>query len=473
MIKRLCLIMRVTPSFVAVFLTVTAINMLDTSVSAIAQRKKKPMHEVRLITLDPGHFHAALIQKEMYDGVSPRVSVYAPLGTDLLEHLGRITRFNSRRENPTRWELDVHTGDDFLARMLSERPGNVVVISGRNRGKIDRIKSSVSAGLNVLADKPWIISIDDFPKLEQALDDAYRKKLIAYDVMTERFEITTILQKAIAGDPRAFGTIVHGTPEAPALEMESAHHLMKMVAGAPNLRPAWFFDVSQQGEGLADVNTHLVDLALWMLFHEQPIDYRKDLEIVSARRWPTVISRAEFQRVTNEPDFTSYLTPNIKNRRLEYFCNGEVFFKVRGISVKLSVKWNYEAPPGTGDMHAAVLRGTKSRVEVRQGKPENHRPEVYVVPNQPGDKAEVAAALEKRIESLQDDYADVGIEDLGSELRLTIPDRYRVGHEAHFAEVTSRFLKYLGTPSLMPGWEKSNMLAKYWVTTNAVRLSHR
>ncbi len=43
----------------------------------------------RLITLDPGHFHAGLIQKEMYPGVAETVHVYAPLGPDLLAHLGR------------------------------------------------------------------------------------------------------------------------------------------------------------------------------------------------------------------------------------------------------------------------------------------------------------------------------------------------------------------------------------------------
>ena len=43
--------------------------------------------DVRFMTLDPGHFHAALVQKEMYPGVSPQVDVYAPLGPDLLGHL--------------------------------------------------------------------------------------------------------------------------------------------------------------------------------------------------------------------------------------------------------------------------------------------------------------------------------------------------------------------------------------------------
>jgi hypothetical protein len=65
---------------------------------------------VRLITLDPGHFHAGLIQKEMYPGVAETVHVFAPLGPDLLAHLGRVAAFNGRRENPTRWKLEVHAG---------------------------------------------------------------------------------------------------------------------------------------------------------------------------------------------------------------------------------------------------------------------------------------------------------------------------------------------------------------------------
>jgi hypothetical protein len=40
------------------------------------------MAEVRLITLDPGHFHAALIQKEMYPGVAKQARIYAPLGAN-------------------------------------------------------------------------------------------------------------------------------------------------------------------------------------------------------------------------------------------------------------------------------------------------------------------------------------------------------------------------------------------------------
>jgi len=134
--------------------------------------------DVRLMTLDPGHFHAALIQKEMYPGVAARVDIFAPLGPDLFEHLKRIAAFNARPERPTSWRTEVHASPDCSERMFRERPGNVVVLSGRNRGKIDRIVSSVQAGLHVLGDKPWILESADLPKLARALAEADKKGLV-------------------------------------------------------------------------------------------------------------------------------------------------------------------------------------------------------------------------------------------------------------------------------------------------------
>ena len=68
----------------------------------------------------------------------------------MLDYLQRIKLFNSRHENPTAWEIELHTGADFFERMLRERPGNVVIMSGRNRPKIDRVAASVEGSLNML-----------------------------------------------------------------------------------------------------------------------------------------------------------------------------------------------------------------------------------------------------------------------------------------------------------------------------------
>ena len=279
-----------------------------------------PAPDVRFITLDPGHFHASLVQKEMYPGVSPTVHVYAPLGSDLTDHLGRISRFNLRKDAPTAWQLEVHTGPDFLERMLKDRPGNAVVLSGRNRGKIERIQASLDAGLHALVDKPWILEVTDLPRLEKALATADGTGRVALDIMTERFEVSSELQRELVNDSATFGTLLPGSEAEPAVYMESVHHLMKTVAGAPNIRPVWFFDSDQQGEGLNDIGTHLVDLVQWTLFPEQSLDHRKDLKILGAYRWPTMIPRAEFRRVTRE-DFPPELAPRVKADSLEYFCN--------------------------------------------------------------------------------------------------------------------------------------------------------
>jgi predicted dehydrogenase len=436
----------------------------------LALQGSAPMADIRFITLDPGHFHAALVQKEMYPGVSSKVQVYAPLGSDLVDHLARVAGFNRRRDSPTTWELEVHTGPDFMERMLREHPGNAVVLSGRNRGKIDRVQASLEAGLHALVDKPWILEASDLPKLEKALSTAEERRLVALDIMTERFEVTSQLQRELVNDPATFGTLIPGTEADPAVYMESVHYLKKIVAGAPNPRPVWFFDTEQQGEGLNDIGTHLVDLTQWTLFPDQVIDYRKDVQVLRAQRWPTLIPRAEFRSVTRE-DFPAFLSPRVKNDVLEYFCNTLVSYTLRGAHVGLSVIWDWEPAPGTGDTHFAYYRGSRAKVEIRQGAAEKFRPELYLVPGAAGDKPVVLAAAQKRIASLQAQYPGSGVEDLGAELRVTIPDRLRVGHEDHFAQVTQRFLRYVRDRSTLPSWERPNMLAKYYVTTEGTRLA--
>jgi predicted dehydrogenase len=437
------------------------------------QESGRSLPAVRLMTVDPGHFHAALVQKEMYPDVAARVDVFAPFGPDLVAHLNRIASFNTRRENPTAWQLEVHAAPDFFDRMLRERPGNVVILSGRNRHKIEQIAASIRAGLNVLADKPWILKSDDLQTMEAALAEADARKLVAYDIMTERFEITTIVQRALVNDRATFGEIVKGTGTDPAVYMESVHHLMKVVAGAPNIRPQWFFDTAEQGEGFNDIGTHLVDLVQWTLFPEQSVDYRADVRVIAAQRWPTRIPDDDFRRVTGEPGFPSPLSSSVKEGKLEYYCNTLVSYALRGIHTTLNVIWDWEAPAGSGDAHFAFYRGTRSRIEVRQSRADRFRPELYVVPATAAVKPQVLAAVQAKIHALEQQYPGIGVEDRDAEIHITIPDALRIDHEAHFGQVTTNFLTFLRDRRALPVWERPNMLAKYYVTTIGTELSRQ
>jgi predicted dehydrogenase len=412
--------------------------------------------QVKLIVLDPGHFHATLVQKEMYPGLDPTVSVYAPMTPDVVDYLNRIALFNTRKDHPTAWNIELHAGPDYFERMLKEHPGNVVILTGRNRPKMDRIEASVNAGLNVLADKPWIIAAHDLPRLERVLHEAKEKKLVAYDIMTERFEITSILQKELVNNESIFGKLASGTEVEPAVAARSVHHLMKVVAGVPLRRPAWFFDVSEYGDGLADVGTHVVDLVQWTAFPRESIDYKKDIRILNSRRWPTVISKADFERVTGETEFPASLAPHVKDGMLDYDCNNAIHYTVRGAHIALDVRWNWES--ASGDIYEVSFRGTKSSIELRQGAAELFVPELYVVSGDPA----VFAALSRWAAA----HPGLAIEQHPGEARIVIPQALRVGHEDHFGQVTNLFFDYLKNPASMPAWELSNMIVKYFISTS-------
>ena len=427
--------------------------------------------EVRLITLDPGHFHASLVQKVMYPGVSPIVRVYAPLGPDLDEHLKRVGAYNIRSIDPTSWEEKFYTGSDYFEKMIAERPGNVVVIAGNNRRKIDYINGSIKAGLHVLADKPMCIDAAGFKKLKATFKTAEQRHLLLYDIMTERYEITTMLQKYLINDPSVFGRLIKGTLDQPAVTKESVHHLYKTVSGKPLRRPAWFFDTSQQGEGIVDITTHLVDLIQWESFPEQKIAVT-DIRMLRARRWPTVVTREQFRRVTGLSEFPKFLQQGIdqEDALLDY-SNGEMSYTLKGVHAKVSVIWNFEAPPGTGDTHFSVMRGTRANVIIRQGKEENYRPELYVEAASNTTAQSLEGALKKAINRLQAGYPGLELERKGTGWRLRIPDKLRTDHEAHFGQVMEKFLSFLRKGKL-PDWEVPNMIAKYYTTIKALQLAH-
>jgi predicted dehydrogenase len=423
--------------------------------------------KVKLMNLDPGHFHAALVQKTMYDMVDPVVYVYAPEGPEVQDYLNRISDYNSRSDNPTHWEEKVYTGSDFLEKMLAEKPGNVMVVSGNNALKTEYILLTVQSGIHVLADKPMVISPDNYPMLEEAFTTAAEKGVLLYDIMTERHEITTMLQKELSQIPEVFGTLQKGSPDEPAITKESVHHFSKIVSGKALIRPPWFFDVKQQGEGIVDVTTHLVDLVQWEAFPEVVLE-KSDVKIFSARRWTTDLTPAMFEKVTGLDSYPEYLDKDVWDKLLKVNCNGEINYTLKGVHAKVSVIWNFVAPEGTGDTHYSVMRGTRCNLVIRQGEAEGYKPKLYIEATDQESTQEFQKALTSGIEKLGTKYPGITLKELEDfTWLLEIPDSYKVGHEAHFGQVTEKFLGYLETGTL-PEWEIPNMIVKYYTTTQGM-----
>ena len=268
-------------------LTVSILLFSFNSCQNKPQEMKKNDQKVRIITLDPGHFHAALLQKSMYAEIDSVVHVYAPDGSELDNHMKLVDSYNTSAENPTSWKHEIYKGPDYLEKMFSEKAGNVVIISGNNKSKSSYISRSIDSGLNVLADKPLAIDQAGFKSLEKAFLASKDKKVLLYDIMTERFNIYYVIQRALSQDTAFFGQLEKGTLDNPAVMQESVHHFYKNVSGKPLVRPAWFFDIEQEGRGLVDITTHMVDLIQWTSFPDVTLDYKTDVKMLSAKEWPT------------------------------------------------------------------------------------------------------------------------------------------------------------------------------------------
>jgi len=430
----------------------------------------KTDYTVTIMTLDPGHFHAALVQKTMYDGVSPEAYVYAPDGPEVQEFLGLIKGFNSREKNPASWSEKVYTGPDFLEKMLAEKPGNVVVISGNNARKTEYIKKSVEAGIHVFADKPMVITPETFALLEEVFSTAEQKGVLLYDIMTERYEITTILQSELSRIPDVFGELQKGSSDKPAMIRESVHRFYKNVAGRPLIRPAWFFDIQKEGEGIADVGTHLVDLIRWEAFPEKII-CKEDIRFIQAKHWATDLTPEQFGKITGLKTYPDYLKKYIDGDILNVYSNGEVVYEINGVVAKVSVTWTYHTPENS-DTHYSLMRGSHCDLIIKQGAEERFKSTLYVKAARNQDPATFEKKLIRAVtKDLAGKYPGIKpVRVSGCLWTINIPDKYDAGHEAHFRQVTEKFLGYLRTGK-MPEWEVPNMITRYYITTQALQMA--
>ena len=429
-------------------------------------RARRPVADKHtLVVLDPGHFHAALTLRERHPRLSDDVHVYAEDGPDVDNFVHIVRMFNRRAERPTRWNLHVYRGGDHLQRLLIDRPGDVVIVAGKNDTKMTSIHRLHAEGFHVLGDKPWLIAGDEI----DLLGETVAAPPLAMDIMTERHEIASQVQKALVAQPELFGAhrIVDGEP---TIHMRGVHHLYKIVNKAPLVRPHWYFDVAVQGEGILDVTTHLVDLVQWMTGCGTAFNYERDLELLAARQWPIEVSRDMFAKITGLEDFPASLRDRVVGDVLPYLCNASFAYRLRGVPVQIESLWALAVPEGGGDAHRSVIRGTKADVVVEQGRETGFATALSVHPVQGG--REVGRALESAVASLQDAFPGLGYTAAGDAYRIVIPDELRTTHEEHFAAVLDEFLESIDAER-RPENLGPDLVTKYTLLVHAAELSHR
>ncbi len=166
--------------------------------------------------------------------------------------------------------------------------------------------------------------------------------------------------------------------------MESVHHIYKQVSGKTLTRPPWFFDVKQQGEGIADVMTHLVDLVQWECFPEQALDYTKDVQVDAARHWPLELTGQQLGEITgmsSYPDYIMSLKDSDNASGFLVYCNGEIQYRLRGVHVRTKATWTYKDSLTADDTYYSLLaRHLRASLVIWQGAEEKFKPTLYIEP---------------------------------------------------------------------------------------------
>ena len=417
--------------------------------------------------INPGHFHAGLVLREMHPELSEDVYIYGEAGADLDNFMKLIRSFNEREKNPTRWNFHIRTGSDYLQQALDEKKGTLAVLAGRNDRKIYDIEALHNAGIPVLSDKPLTVDGDGVKVLEKILASGGAPLM---DMMTEREEITTRLQDFFFRCKEIFGEI-DCSGEKPAIEKESVHHLCKIVNGNPLIRPAWYFDVKCQGEGIVDVTTHQADIVQRLICGEQAPDFLRDVQILEAKAWDTIVPAEKFAECTRTPAFPESLADRVQDGALALRCNGEFTYRMRGVPVRLSVIWALQAAPGGGDTFYSCVRGTGAALVVDQGPATGGRPELWLEPAAGQDLNELAAKVSAAL-SASSEFSGVTAEISGDKVMIRIPDALRYSHEMHFAMVLNGFLEMLSSGK-EPEGARSALFTKYATLAAARDFSNR
>jgi hypothetical protein len=392
------------------------------------------MSQHRLAFYQPGHFHAALTLRHANPRVANDIHIYAEGGPERDAFTDLVEQFNGRAEQPTSWTLHLHEGPDLQDRLIDDGHASAVLLAGHNHSKLETIAHFTQAGLHVLADKPWLTDRRQLPFLDQVTSGP----TFAMDIMTTRHSMIARLCRQVVATPALFGGF---DPEAaPSIDIGSVHHIYKMVNGRPLRRPSWYYDIGIQGDGMVDVQSHMVEQAQWWVLGDTIGDYDRDVVLDGARRWTTSVPLDLFQDSTGLSTYPESIRQWVRDGVLHYACNGDIRYRLRGIRVRQTTEWRAREPAGGGDLHSVTLRGRQVNVIVRQGPDTGYRAELHL---EPVASLDVEPMLNDAIAQWQDSFPGLSVapSDLG--FRFVIPPALDHGHESHFPLVLDAFLEHL------------------------------
>ena len=114
------------------------------------------------------------------------------------------------------------------------------------------------------------------------------------------------------------------------------------------------------------------------------------------------------------------------------------------------------------------MRGSKASLVIRQGKEQQFKPMLYIIPVDRSSRYE--SEMNTAFEKLERQYPGILLHPNSDGWEVVIPRKYHEGHEAHFARVTEKYIDYFLLQNI-PDWEVHHMMAKYFTTTRAFEMT--
>ncbi|MCY3980700.1 MAG: hypothetical protein OXF51_02795 [Alphaproteobacteria bacterium] len=412
-----------------------------------------------LLFLEPAHFHAALTLRAANSRITPVVHVYARPGPERDAFMAMVCSFGARGDLPTGWCLRSHEPADPERALIEERRGDIVVLAGRNQPKLGTIARLHAAGLHVFADKPWLTDSAALPDLERATAGWP----LAADIMTSRHDMAARVAQKVAADQELFGALDRRSSAA-AIDMLSVHHLLKTVNGALLRRPSWYYDTRIQGDGLTDIQSHMADQAQWVLGDGPGFAFERDYELEEGRLWSTPVPRSLFRISTGQDDFPEELESHIEAGMLQLACNGEIRYRLRGVSVRQRAEWQPCEPERGGDASRMTARGERATVIQHRGPATGFHSEVHVAPHAPGPDFDVC--LSERLTAWEADMPGLSHRPSAFGREIIIPAALQTPHEAQFAMALDDFLDRLDAGT-WPAILAARIRARYMLLARA------
>lgn len=388
------------------------------------------------MVLEPEHFHAALLFNRPNRRLSAEVHVYTRGGDGSAQFCDLLTRFNEAHDSATDWRLHVHRSLQPLEALLESPHGDFAVLAGRNDVKLERIAALHAAGIAVLADKPWLVDVQCLPLLERICSSAP----LAMDMMTSRHDPLARLRRRIVRSSSLFGDLETNDSEGPAIEIGSSHHLVKRVNGEPLRRPPWYYDIRVQGDGITDIQAHMIDQVQWLTDRGEPRRLEDDVQLDSTRRWVTEVPLALYRESTGEEAFAAALVDSVVGDVLALNANGRIDFEMSGISARTHAEWRQREPEGGGDLHHSIVRGRRADVILRQSAGTQFQPKLLYRPRHAN---ELQQLLDEALIAWQEDFPAIRTVPSKSGIEVQVDDSRALAHESHFAPLMDTFLGHL------------------------------